>query len=171
MPFPWRTRAVPLPCHAMPLRVYIVVFPIRFTQCGCVWFTHAMPRLYHAMTMPFWERLIKATVECGMGMAFGNYELALAIQRWHVGDLPVSGFLGLSHGHSQRPQNFRKMAGAWHGMCDVAYRNPSSLSGQSEICGGWNGSMTGFYAVSISLPLLYALSLSVCSFYLKEMLA
>ena len=45
MPFPCRAHAVPLPCPAA--KGLERVFPIRFTQCGRVWFTHAMPRPCH----------------------------------------------------------------------------------------------------------------------------
>jgi hypothetical protein len=45
------------------------VFPTWFTQGARVWFTHAILRPYHAMTMQFWNRLLKAMLQCGMGMA------------------------------------------------------------------------------------------------------
>ena len=54
MPCPCRAHAVPLPCRAAKGLEY--VFPIRFTQCGRVWFTLAMPRPCHALTMPFFSR-------------------------------------------------------------------------------------------------------------------
>ena len=38
-------HAVPLPCRAA--KCLECVFPIWFTQCGRVWFTHAMPRPCH----------------------------------------------------------------------------------------------------------------------------
>jgi hypothetical protein len=59
--------------HALPYRAakgLDCVFPIWFTQCGRVWFIHAMPRPCHATTMPFWKRLLKATAQRGMGMAW-----------------------------------------------------------------------------------------------------
>jgi hypothetical protein len=46
------------------------VFPIWFTQCGRVWFTHVMPWQCHTTTMPFWKRLLKATAQRGMGMVW-----------------------------------------------------------------------------------------------------
>ena len=46
-------HAVPLPCCAT--KGSECVFPIWFTQCGCVWFTLAMPCPYHAPTMPFFS--------------------------------------------------------------------------------------------------------------------
>jgi hypothetical protein len=66
-------HAVPLPCHAA--KGLDCVFPIWFTQCGRVWFIHAMPRLCHVMTMPFWKRILKATAQHSM------CELASAVQR------------------------------------------------------------------------------------------
>jgi hypothetical protein len=80
---------MPFPCHAVPLRVYLMSFTF---ECGCVCFTHAMPypcsaravllfHTCHAMpmqcpcrspTMPFWKRLFKATAQYGMGMACAN---------------------------------------------------------------------------------------------------
>jgi hypothetical protein len=68
MPFTCRAHAFPLPCRAA--KGLDCVFPIWFTQCGRVWFTHAMPRLCYTTTMPFWKRLIKATAQRGMDMAW-----------------------------------------------------------------------------------------------------
>jgi hypothetical protein len=64
---PSRSHAVLLPCHAA--KGLDCVFPIWFTQCGHVRFTHSMPRPCHAMTMLFWKWLLKATAQSGMGMA------------------------------------------------------------------------------------------------------
>jgi hypothetical protein len=50
---------MPFPCHSpvfLTSKGLDCVFPIWFTQCGRVWFTHAMPRPCHATTMPFWKR-------------------------------------------------------------------------------------------------------------------
>jgi hypothetical protein len=49
-----RAHAVPLPCRAA--KGLECVFPIWFTQCGRVWFTLAMPRPCHPLTMPFFSR-------------------------------------------------------------------------------------------------------------------
>ena len=49
-----RANAVPLPCRAA--KGLECVFPIWFTQCGRVWFTLAMPRPCHALTMTFFSR-------------------------------------------------------------------------------------------------------------------
>jgi hypothetical protein len=61
-------HAVPLPCRAA--KGFYCVFPIWFTQCGRVWFTHAIPFPCHATTMPFWKRPLKATAQRGMGTAW-----------------------------------------------------------------------------------------------------
>jgi hypothetical protein len=93
--------AVPMsrPCRAD--KGLYCIFSIWFTKCGRVWFTHAIPRPCHAMTMPFWKRLLKATKQRGMEMAW-HCELALAVQRRRVGDLPAFGFFRLSHGVPRR---------------------------------------------------------------------
>ena len=54
MPCPFRAHAVPLPCRAA--KGLECVFQIWFTQCGRVWFTLAVPRSCHALTMPFFWR-------------------------------------------------------------------------------------------------------------------
>jgi hypothetical protein len=155
MPSPWRTHAVPLPCHAT--EGLYCVFPIWFTQCSRVWFTHTMPHPYHDV--------LRATSQdhstVWHGMACVNYELALAFRRWNAGDLPASSFFRLPRGLSQRMQHCRKMVGAWNGMCELmrhgscesAYRDPSSLSDQSEICGEWSGNMAGFSLSNSIFPL------------------
>jgi hypothetical protein len=96
---PCRSHAVPLLCLAA--KALDCVFPIWFTQCGRVGFTHAMPRPCHAETMSFWKRLLKATAQRDMGAALachGTCELASVGQRRHVDDLPAFGFLRLPHG-------------------------------------------------------------------------
>jgi len=55
------------------------VFPIWFTQCGCVWFTLAMPCPCHALTTPFFSRPRHST----------------AVERRPVGYLPAFGFFRL----------------------------------------------------------------------------
>jgi hypothetical protein len=79
-----RIHAVPLPCHAA--KGLERVFTIWFTQCGCVWFTLAMPRSCHALTMPFFSRPRHST----------------AVKRWPVGYLPTFGFFWLTCGVPQR---------------------------------------------------------------------
>jgi len=58
-----RAHAVPLPCRAA--KGLECVFPIWFTQCGLVWFTLAMPRPYHVLTMPFFPRPRHGTARHG----------------------------------------------------------------------------------------------------------
>jgi hypothetical protein len=72
-----RVRAVPLPCHAA--KGLECVFPIWFTQCGCVWFTLTMPCPCHALTLLFFARPRYST----------------AVERRPVGYLPTFGFFHL----------------------------------------------------------------------------
>jgi hypothetical protein len=60
---------MPFPCHAVPLRVYIVFFPFDL-HIAAEFDTHAMPRPCHATTLPFLKRLLKATSQRGMGIAW-----------------------------------------------------------------------------------------------------
>jgi hypothetical protein len=62
----YRSHAAPMPCR----QEFRFIFPIWFTQCGRLWFTHGMPRPCHATTIPFWKRLIKTMAQRGMGMAW-----------------------------------------------------------------------------------------------------
>jgi hypothetical protein len=90
---------MPRPCRAA--KGLDSVFPIWFTQCGRVWFTHAMPCQCHATTMPFWKRLLKATAQRGMAWHWHGTdmcELTSAVQRRHVGYLPAFGFFRLPRG-------------------------------------------------------------------------
>jgi hypothetical protein len=75
MPCPCCSPA--MPCHASKGLEH--VFPIWFTQCGRVWFTFAMPRHCHALTMPFFSRPQHST----------------AVERRPVGYLPTFGFFRL----------------------------------------------------------------------------
>jgi hypothetical protein len=67
---PCRSPAVPLPCRSA--KGLDCVFPIWFTQCGRVWFTHAMPFPCHATNMPFWKRILKATAGPRHGNSMGT---------------------------------------------------------------------------------------------------
>jgi hypothetical protein len=79
-----RAHAVPLPC--LVAKGLECVFPIRFTQCGRVWFTLAMPRPCYALIMPFISRPRHSP----------------AVERWPVGYLPAFGFSRLPHGVPRR---------------------------------------------------------------------
>jgi hypothetical protein len=79
-----RAHEVPLPCRAA--KGLECVFPIWFTQCGRVWFTLAMPRLCHALTMPFFSKPRHST----------------AVERRPVGYLPAFGFFRLPRGVPRR---------------------------------------------------------------------
>jgi hypothetical protein len=79
-----RAHAVPLPCRAA--KGLECVFTIWFTQCGRVWFTLAMPRPCHALTMLFFSRPWHST----------------AVERRPVGYLPAFGFFRLPGGVPRR---------------------------------------------------------------------
>jgi len=79
-----RAHTAPLPCRAA--KGLECVFPIWFTQCGRVWFTFAMPRPCHALTMPFFSRPQHST----------------AVERRPVGYLPTFGFFRLPRGVPRR---------------------------------------------------------------------
>jgi len=79
-----RAHAVPLPCRAA--NGLECVFPIWFTQCGSVWFTLALPRPCHALTMPFFSRPRHST----------------AVDRRPVGYLPAFGFFRILRGVPRR---------------------------------------------------------------------
>jgi hypothetical protein len=76
--------AVPMPCRAA--KGLECIFPIWFTQCGRVWFTLAMPRPCHALTMPFFSRPRHST----------------AVERRPVAYLPTFGFFRLPRGVPRR---------------------------------------------------------------------
>ena len=48
------THSMQCPCRAD--KGLECVFPIWFTQCGCAWFTLAMPRPCHGLSVPFFSR-------------------------------------------------------------------------------------------------------------------
>jgi hypothetical protein len=82
MPIPCCSHTVPLPCRST--KALECVFPIWFTQCDRVWFTHAMPFPCHATNMPFWKRPLKAMA--------GSWHVRgrVAAAGWrYVGDLPL----------------------------------------------------------------------------------
>jgi hypothetical protein len=98
-----RAHAIPLPCCAA--KGLDCAFCIWFTQCGRVWFTHAMPRPCHATTMPFWKLLLKTTAQRGMGMA------------WHVW---IN--IGRSEPECERPARFRLLLGTMRSSTKVVFR-------------------------------------------------
>jgi hypothetical protein len=103
---PYRFHAVPLSYRSA--KGLDCVFPIWFTHCGGVWYTYhvaPVPFPCHATIMPFRKRLLKATAQRGMGMAWerhGMCELASAVHRRHMGHLPAFGFFRLPRGVPRR---------------------------------------------------------------------
>ena len=67
----YRAHAIPLPWRTA--KALECVFPIWFTQCGRVWFTLAMPRPCHALTMPFFPRLLPWVERHGQSMACARH--------------------------------------------------------------------------------------------------
>jgi hypothetical protein len=76
-------HAVPLPCCAS--KGLECVFPIWFTQCSCVWFTLAMPRPCHALTMLFfsrpWHSMAVERRPVDYPPAFGSFRLPHGVPR------------------------------------------------------------------------------------------
>jgi hypothetical protein len=103
-----RAHAVPLPCRAA--KGLECFSPIWFTQCGRVWFTLAMPRPCHALTMPRpWEE------RHGQSMAWtrhGKCESHTAALCKSNGSQTHSKPLAAPHG--------RGTAWARHAMCESA---------------------------------------------------
>jgi hypothetical protein len=116
------------PCHAVPMpcrsaKSLDCVFRIGFIQCSCVWFTHTMPGRpcrSHAMSLPCRsESNFSRPGHSATWERHDMFELASAVQRRHVGDLPAFGFFRLLRGLSRRTRHCRRMAGARHGMCEL----------------------------------------------------
>jgi hypothetical protein len=74
-----------MPCPCRAAKSLECVFPIWFTQCGRVWFTHTMPCPCHALTMPFFSRSRHSTAverrPMGYLPAFGSFRLPRGIPR------------------------------------------------------------------------------------------
>ena len=71
------------------------VFPIWFTQCSCVWFTHAMtcPCWAPAMLRPYsTESDFSRPWHSMVGAWHGTCDLTSVVKRWPVSDLPTFGF-------------------------------------------------------------------------------
>jgi hypothetical protein len=82
---------MPFPCHRPP-KALDCVFSNWFTQCGRVWVTDTMPFPCHARICLSESDLSRPWQ--GRGTAWerhGMCELASAVQRRHVGDLPAFG--------------------------------------------------------------------------------
>jgi hypothetical protein len=110
---------MPFPCHADPLRVYIVSFQFDFHSAAV--FDSHMPCRSHAVPMPYHEyAVLKATFQGhATGTAWerhGMCELASAVQRRHVGDLPAFGIVGEWQGRGRFVAGSRQGTGmgtAW----------------------------------------------------------
>jgi hypothetical protein len=107
---PCVSHAAPIlfPCHAVPLRVFIVSFPFYLlsaavfdSHMACC--THTAPMLYHDHAVLKANSQGHGTARYGRGMEWhGMCELASVIQRRHVGNLPAFGFFRLPRGVPRR---------------------------------------------------------------------
>jgi len=79
-----------MPCPCRVTKGLDCVFPIRFTQCGGISLTLAMPCSDHAV--------LKATSQDPGTARHGMCELTSAGEGRHVGDLPAFGFFRLPRG-------------------------------------------------------------------------
>jgi hypothetical protein len=94
---------MPFPCHAVPLRVQIVFFP--FDLHSAAVFDSHIPRRTHAAPVTYHDHVVLESTSQGHGTArhgHGMCELASAVQRRHVGDLPAFGFFRLPSGVPRR---------------------------------------------------------------------
>ena len=129
-----RAHAVLLPCHAG--KGLECVFPIWFTQCGRVWFTLAMPRPCHALTMPFFSRPRHIT----------------AVERRPLGYLSVFGFFRLPRGLSRRARHCRSRAGARYEHGKLCVNPPLDSLGVRRATDWWAGLGYTFTLPSSRLP-------------------
>jgi hypothetical protein len=124
-----RTHAVPLPCHAA--KGLECVFPIWFTQCGRVWFTLAMPRPCHALTVPFFSRPWHSTV----------------VKRRPVGYLPAFGFFRLPHGVPWRLlSEAYQSSSQWSIHTTVKSGSSTLQKGRSVNCWTSSSDISGYHA-------------------------
>ena len=119
-------RAVPLPCRAA--KGLECVFPIWFTQCGCVWFTLAMPCSDHAVllkAMAQHDRLLMAVLCRGL-------EKKGMVRAWHGKCESHTSALCKSNGKDTF-WTLSSTAWARHAMCESALRL-RSVTSQTPKC-------------------------------------
>jgi len=123
MPCPCRTHTVP--CHAVPLRVYIVFFP--FDLHSATVFDSQIPCHAHAVLRPCRsESDFSRPRHSRAGARHGLCELISAVERRPVGDLPAFEFFWLPCGV---PQTL--LSEAYQSQMQVASVKPSN------VCHGW----------------------------------
>jgi hypothetical protein len=116
-------------------------------------FDSHMPCLSHAGPLPCHEyAVLKATSQGhGTGAAWerhGMCELASAVQRRHVGDLPAFGTVGEWQGRGRfvagsRQGNGIGTAWEWHGMCELAFTAAEKQQGNGKERQGTAGEQHG----------------------------
>jgi hypothetical protein len=127
-----RSHGLPMlfPCHST--KALDCVFPIWFTQCGHVWFTHSMSFPCHATNMPIRKWTLKA-------MADSWHVRGRVTACWrYVGDLPllVPGSL-LSEAYQSQMQVAsvkQSTLGEWQGNGMVCVNPPLDGQGTPETC-------------------------------------
>ena len=115
----------PLPCCAA--QGLECIFPIWFTQCGRVWFTLAMARPCHALTMPFFSRPQHGRRETAM--LCRDLEKNGMVRAWHGrGMASVNqtrphcvNQMGKIHSKPLAARHGRGTAWARHAMCESAF--------------------------------------------------
>jgi len=125
-----RAHAVPLPCRAA--KGLECVFPIWFTQCGRVWFTHAMPRPCHALTMPFFSKPRHST----------------AVERRPVGYLPAFGFFRQPRGVPRRLLSEAYQTSSQRSIPTTTKSGSSTLQKKDDLLNCWTSSsdISGYHA-------------------------
>ena len=113
VPMPRPSRSPAIPCRQ------------RFRLCLSHLVYAVLPHPCRAPTMPFWRRLLKATAQHSMGVAWARYgldELASAVERRPVGDLPAFGFFRLP---SEVPRSL--LSEAYQSQMQVASVKPNNV--------------------------------------------
>jgi hypothetical protein len=102
---PCRSHAAPMtfPCHDVPLRVYIVSFPLDLYSAAL--FDSHMSCHAHTAPVPCHDHAVLKAPSPGHGTArhgHGMCKLASAAERRNMGDLPAFGFFRLPCGVLRR---------------------------------------------------------------------
>jgi len=125
-----RAHVIPLPCRAA--KCLECVFPIWFTQCGRVWFTLAMPRPCHALTMSFFSRSRHST----------------AVKRRPVGYVHAFGFFRLPRGVPRRLLSEAYQSSSQRSIPTTVKSDSSTLQKKDNLLNCWTSSsdISGYHA-------------------------
>jgi len=124
------THSMPRPCRAA--KGLECVFPIWFTQCGRVWFTLAMSRPCHALTMPFFSRPRHST----------------AVERRPVGYLPAFDFFRLPRRVLRRLLSEAYHSSSQRSIPTTVKNGSSTLQKKDDLLNCWTSSsdISGYHA-------------------------